>query len=117
MQYLMITKYGTEDDKCNLPAKSRYNKDKAVAIRKYSLKEITWILRKVKKNLIFANNENFAETHTENNLSNTSSISVNDNNDKGESGVKNRSIFSKDYSKQSNIYPQNSLRRNKYWNK
>ena len=41
MQYSMITKYSTEDDKRNLPAKIRYNKDKAVATRKCSLKEIT----------------------------------------------------------------------------
>ena len=41
------------------------------------------------------NNENSVETHTENNLSNMSSISVNDNNDKGKSTVKNRSIFQK----------------------
>ena len=88
MQYLMITKYGTEDDRRNLPAKSRYNKDKAVAIRKRSLKKITRTPRKVKKNSISANNENSVETHTENNLSNTPSISVNNNNDKGESVVK-----------------------------
>jgi len=91
----MISKYGTENDKRNLPAKSRYNKNKVVATRKRSLKEITCTPRKVKKNTTSVNNENYVETHTENNLSNTSSISVNDNNDKGESTVKNRSIFQK----------------------
>ena len=92
VQYSMIAKHGTEDDKRNLPAKSRYNKDKAVATRKRSLKEITRTPRKVKKKSTSANDNNSSETNTENNLSNASSISMNDDNDKGESEVNNRSI-------------------------
>ena len=86
--------------------KNRYNKDRTVGTRKCSLKEITQIPWKVEKNSTSINNENSVGTHTKNNFSNTSSISVNDNNDKGESAVKYRSIIQKTtQSNQSNLYP------------
>ena len=95
VQYSMIAKYGAEDDRRNLPAKKRHNKDKGVTKRKRSLKEITRTPRKVKKKSVSANNENSIETHAEINLSDTSSISENEDDDECEIAVKNRSIFQK----------------------
>ena len=37
-QYSMISKYGTEDDKRNLPPKTNRNKDEGANVRKHGLK-------------------------------------------------------------------------------
>ena len=62
----MIQKYSSEDNKHNVPAKRKCNKDKGANVRQCGLKEFTRTLRRVKNNSRSLNNANFATINTKN---------------------------------------------------
>ena len=88
-----MSKYGNVDNKSNLPAKSKCNKDKIKNVRKRGLQESIRTPRKVKNNSRSANKTNFATINAQNNPCNLSSISVNDRNSESETRSVNNANF------------------------
>ena len=92
----MISKHGSEEDKRNLPTKSKYNSTRQTKKRSHSLKEFTHTPRRINRNTRSIENANLVVANNQNDIHDQSIIPANNTNSESKTSIENITITEKE---------------------